>query len=193
MTLRVNGGATIPRLPGAEAEGPIGIGITVSGSVVQTTLENNTTVQLDVTQTAVIDLAPGVAVASVQVSMGTTTVQGSQIVWSNFSLASAQQATATISLVATGGGAVVASAATIRSVSVEAIDTRTGERFSEQALPGAAALAAAAPAATPAAVAASPATGGAAVAAAAAAAPAVQPASSAGGVPPTAPAPTNAF
>ncbi|MGI8553868.1 MAG: hypothetical protein ACR2PL_24220 [Dehalococcoidia bacterium] len=98
------------------------------------TVTNNTTRFLNVQQTVVIDLDPSVSASNVQVSTGTTVIQGNQIVWSNFSLSSGQQATATVNLVSAGGGASIAMGGlAIRSVSVEAVDRQTGERVSEQA------------------------------------------------------------
>ncbi|MGI8970763.1 MAG: hypothetical protein ACR2HB_08650 [Dehalococcoidia bacterium] len=107
-------------------------------------ITNNTYCTTDVSRTAVIDLAPGVAVSgSVQVSTGSAVVQGSQIVWTAFSLSGGQQATATINLVANAGGAAVASGApSIRSVSVEAVDVVTGQRIVEQSASGGPAVAA---------------------------------------------------
>ena len=138
VNLSVSSGDNIPRLPGRDNTPPIGVDVNTnysSGGASSTiTLSNNTVDGQNLTQTATIALAPGVQATSVTVSTGSAVVQGNQIVWTNFSLDSGQQATATVSVVASGGGALVASGApVVASVQIAAVDERTGEAVTEQA------------------------------------------------------------
>jgi len=78
---------------------------------------------LDLTHSVIFNLDPAVQATSVQVSTGSGTIQGNQVVWSGFTMNAGDDASATVNLVVTGGTALMASGgASIQSVTVEALD-----------------------------------------------------------------------
>jgi hypothetical protein len=78
---------------------------------------------LDLTHSAVFNLDPAVQATSVQVSTGSATIQGSQVVWNGFTMNAGDDASATVNLVVTGGTTLMASGGpSIQSVAVEALD-----------------------------------------------------------------------
>jgi len=78
---------------------------------------------LDLTHSVTFNLDPSVQATSVQVSTGSATIQGNQVVWSGFTMNAGDDASATVNLVVTGGTALMASGGpSIQSVTVEALD-----------------------------------------------------------------------
>lgn len=106
--------------------------VTISGqNPVQLTIRANQF--LDVTHSIEINLAPGVQATGVQVSTGSATIQGSQIVWNGFTLNAGDQASATINLAVTGGTTLTASGTpAIQNVLIQALDV-SGNPVLEQA------------------------------------------------------------
>ena len=143
LTIIVTAGDDLPRLPGRDNQPPVGIVVTRDGNQASVTLANNTTEPLDLSQTIVIQTAPDVIATGATATTGTTAVSGSQVVWSNLSLDSGQEASITLDLAATGGGALAAGGGpVIQSVTADGADAQTGEAVAEQATVGSATLSA---------------------------------------------------
>lgn len=79
---------------------------------------------LDFTHSIDVTLAPGVQAGSVQVSTGTTSIQGSEVIWNGFTMNAGDTATMTISLsVSTGATLTSPSAPSIQTVTLTALDS----------------------------------------------------------------------
>lgn len=139
-TVTVTAGDDIPRIPGRENQPPIGVVITRIGNQATIAVTNNTIDPLDLRRTVIIQTAPGVVATSAVASAGATSVSGSQVVWSNLSLDSGQEASITVNLAATGGGPLAAGGGpVIQSVTVDGSDVQSGEAVAENSQTGAAA------------------------------------------------------
>ena len=152
LSVQVISGNDIPRRPGCQSDPPIAVtlatappstvqaspGRTVQGAprggtTLTATLTNYTVDALSLQGTTVFDLGAGVQATNVSVTAGTAVIQGNQVVWNHFDLSSGEQASATISLVATSGSSVVAAGTpALSSVSVDAVDSQSGEQVVEQ-------------------------------------------------------------
>ena len=149
-SLRVLAGNNIVRNAGFENQPPVWMTIDAKGASAVVTVGNATRVPLDFNHTVVIELAPGVEASQVLVTVGSAVIQGSQVVWTGFSLASGQIQPAVISLASNGAQAQPAAGApAISKVDIEARDTQSGAAVTETAAGGGPAVTAL-PAATPA-------------------------------------------
>jgi len=132
-------GNDVARRTGAEGLPPIGVRHEILSSsptqqVERVTLTNNMLNRADLGNTVIISSPPGVQASTVEVSTGSAVIQGDQVVWSGFSLESGAQASITVTLQATTGGALVGSgSALIQTVTVEALDSVSGQNVVERA------------------------------------------------------------
>jgi hypothetical protein len=104
------------------APGQLAANISITGQNPFTvTIHANQT--LNIQHSVVIDVGPNTQTTGVQVSTGTATIEGSQVVWNGFSLDTGQEASATVSLAATADAALSGiGPPTIQSVSLQALD-----------------------------------------------------------------------
>jgi hypothetical protein len=78
---------------------------------------------LNILHSVVIDVGPNTVTTGVQVSTGTATIEGSQVIWNGFSLDTGQEASVTVSLTATADAALSGMGPpTIQSISLQALD-----------------------------------------------------------------------
>jgi len=78
---------------------------------------------LDLTHSVIINLDPSLQATTVSVSTGSASIQGNQVVWNGFTMNAGDEATATVSLVVTGGTTLMASGGpSIQSVTINALD-----------------------------------------------------------------------
>jgi hypothetical protein len=99
---------------------PASISISGQNPVIVTIRANQ---PLNILHSVVIDVGPNTQATGVQVSAGTATIVGSQVIWNGFSLDTGQEASATVSLAATGGMALTGNGPpVIQSISMEALD-----------------------------------------------------------------------
>jgi hypothetical protein len=78
---------------------------------------------LNVLHSVIIDVGPNTQATGVQVTTGTATIEGSQVIWNGFSLDTGQEASVTVSLVASADAALSGMGPpTIQSISLQALD-----------------------------------------------------------------------
>lgn len=136
-SVRVSAGNELPRNSGQENQPPVWITITTAGATAVVVIGNATKVPLDFTGTVVLNLAPDVTGTGVLVSTGSAVIQGSQLVWSGFTLSSGEIAPSIIQLASDGSTAqAAASSSAISSVDIEAKGTGSGVAVTEQAAGG---------------------------------------------------------
>lgn len=111
-----------PPTPQPQPNGQLPANITVSGqNPITVTIHANQ--PLNILHSVVIDVGPNNQATGVQVSTGTATIEGSQVIWNGFSLDTGQEASVTVSLAATAGNALTANGPpAIQSISMEALD-----------------------------------------------------------------------
>jgi len=121
-TAIVPGGQTTPAPSPAQPAGTPAATVAISGqNPVQITVHANQF--LDFTHSVIINLDPSLQASSVSVSTGSATIQGNQVVWNGFTMNAGDDATATVSLVVTGGTTLMASGGpSIQSVTLDALD-----------------------------------------------------------------------
>jgi len=108
--------------PQRPVSGTLPASVTISGqNPLTVTIHANQ--PLNFTHSVVIDVGPNTQATGVQVSAGTATIQGSQVIWNGFSLDTGQEASVTVSLAVTGGDVLTGTGpAAIQSISLEALD-----------------------------------------------------------------------
>jgi hypothetical protein len=130
-TVRCPDGSTAPSASACPSP-PVSGGSTSPSLAVTVTISNQNPVKvslhaneyLDLTHSVIFNLDPAVQASSVQVSTGSATIQGSQVVWNGFTMNAGDDASATVNLVVTGGSTTLMAAGgpSIQSVTIEALD-----------------------------------------------------------------------
>jgi hypothetical protein len=78
---------------------------------------------LNILHSVVIDVGPNTQATGVQVTTGTATIEGSQVIWNGFSLDTGEEASVTVSLTATADAALSGvGPPAIQSISLQALD-----------------------------------------------------------------------
>ncbi|HTE86422.1 MAG TPA: FHA domain-containing protein [Dehalococcoidia bacterium] len=142
-SVRVLAGNNLPRNAGQENQPPVWLTVDTKGAAAVVTIGNATKVPLNFTGTVVMSLAPGARGVQVLVPVGSASIEGNQVVWTGFSLDSAQIAPAIVMLAPSGTGSSSNTGTTaVSEISVEAKDQQSGAGVTERVAGGGPTLAA---------------------------------------------------